>query len=676
VTSGSTGTVTYIGFSDNQGATWTQMDVPGTVETALQGRDELMGLVVDPNNSNVVYVSGITQRGPFPNSVGATNFVAHMFRGNTTRARGMTGNVSNQWDHLTNATGNALMPNGGTAGTSAPHADSREMTFDANGNLIEVNDGGIVRRSNPGNNTGDWTSINGNIQVTEAHSIAYDTNFNVIITGTQDTGTAEQSATGSTTWNSLAVADGGKVAVDDSVAGTSVRYFSFQNLGSFRRRTCNPTCVNASPPLTGVGPAQFYTPLEINVNNPMRLLLGTVGGLSESLNQGNTATIVPGSAVTANSDATMVYGHPNNAELIYVGAGTQVFVRTTAAGNLAPTTGAFPGGRVFGVAVDPANENTVYAIGNATVFQSVDGGTNWTDITGNITADGARTFRSIAYIPDGTNDRIAVGTNAGVLVSRESSFGTWFQLGSGLPNAPVWDLDYDVADDVLVAGTLGRGAWTLSAIATLNTPPIANAGPDQMVECTSASGTSVTLDGSASFDPDGDALTFTWTDALNNVIATGPTPTINLPLGTHTITLTVDDGRGGTDSDTVMVIVQDTMPPEINNVIAKPKRLWPPNHKMVSVKVKVNATDMCDPGFTCQIISVTSNEPVDGVADGHTSPDWIITGPLTVDLRAERSGKGNGRVYTITVQCTDHSGNSSTATVKVRVPKSRPDDDD
>ena len=68
---------------------------------------------------------------------------------------------------------------------------------------------------------------------------------------------------------------------------------------------------------------------------------------------------------------------------------------------------------------------------------------------------------------------------------------------------------------------------------------------------------------------------------------------------------------------------------------------------------------------------VSSNEPVNGTGDGDTAPDWVITGNLTVDLRAERSGTGSGRVYTITVRCTDASGNSSTKTVTVTVPHDR-----
>ena len=61
---------------------------------------------------------------------------------------------------------------------------------------------------------------------------------------------------------------------------------------------------------------------------------------------------------------------------------------------------------------------------------------------------------------------------------------------------------------------------------------------------------------------------------------------------------------------------------------------------------------------TCLIASVTSNEPANGTGDGNTAPDWEITGPNTVDVRAERSGGGSGRVYIVTGRCTDPAGNA------------------
>jgi len=51
------------------------------------------------------------------------------------------------------------------------------------------------------------------------------------------------------------------------------------------------------------------------------------------------------------------------------------------------------------------------------------------------------------------------------------------------------------------------------------------------------------------------------------------------------------------------------------------------------------------------------------------SPDWVITGDLTLQVRAERSPKGNGRVYTVTVRCTDAAGNASTSLVTITVPR-------
>ena len=79
-----------------------------------------------------------------------------------------------------------------------------------------------------------------------------------------------------------------------------------------------------------------------------------------------------------------------------------------------------------------------------------------------------------------------------------------------------------------------------------NNPPTANAGLDRTEECTSPTGSQVTLDSTNSTDPDGDALTYSWTGSFGTV--SGATPTITLPLGSHTITLTVDDGKNSGDT--------------------------------------------------------------------------------------------------------------------------------
>ncbi|UCH97900.1 MAG: hypothetical protein JSV88_13885 [Candidatus Aminicenantes bacterium] len=150
------------------------------------------------------------------------------------------------------------------------------------------------------------------------------------------------------------------------------------------------------------------------------------------------------------------------------------------------------------------------------------------------------------------------------------------------------------------------------------------------------------------------------------------TGTTNDPLnyteqGTYTVTWTYDDGNENTTMQTQTVIVKDITPPTIENLSASPNVLWPPNHKMAAVTLNVSASDNCDDAPHCQVIAVSSNEPVNGLGDGDTDPDWEITGDLTVNLRAERSGTGSGRIYTITVMCTDISGNNSTETVNVTV---------
>src|SRR5262249_401122 len=117
---------------------------------------------------------------------------------------------------------------------TAPHGDSRVMVFDANDNILQGNDGGLYRLVDPTvKATRHWVSGNGNLRVTEFHSVAYDPVSNIILGGSQDQGNAEQSTPGGLTWNGFQTeGDGGDVTVDSDQTrhpGTSIRYSSYDS---------------------------------------------------------------------------------------------------------------------------------------------------------------------------------------------------------------------------------------------------------------------------------------------------------------------------------------------------------------------------------------------------------------------------------------------------------------
>jgi PKD repeat protein len=87
----------------------------------------------------------------------------------------------------------------------------------------------------------------------------------------------------------------------------------------------------------------------------------------------------------------------------------------------------------------------------------------------------------------------------------------------------------------------------------VNNPPIAVAGPNLNITV----GQSVTLDGSGSYDPDGDTITYEWMSSLKGTLGIDAIiKDIKLDVGIHTITLKVSDGEL-TDTDTCIVRVSD-----------------------------------------------------------------------------------------------------------------------
>ncbi|WP_298857268.1 hypothetical protein [uncultured Aquimonas sp.] len=425
--------------SANQGGSWTAMDVP-PVHPGGQGVINT-SIAVDPNNQNLVYIGG--------DRITASPFTANLRRGNAAAAAGT------QFTTIMDA----------NAGNTTPHADSRNMAFDANGNLLQVDDGCIYRRSSPTSSAGTWVSVAGNLRLMEVHDLDHDRVSNILVIGTQDNGTHMQQTAVNPVWVSINGGDGGDVAIEDSGA-SGLRFISSQNLGGFRRATyssSNVQSASVSVPTSGiVTDPQFVTPVEVNIADPGRLLVGGTNTLYESTNANSASpTLTSLGGPGANRNA-MAYGAAGNFNIAYVGRGNQVF-RRSGASFVAAT--ALPAGAntVTDVALDPVNPNRVWAIDDNQVFFSSDSGASWADITGNLPAISSQDFRTIEFInADGVAQpaRVALGTRSGVYVA-DSGSSAWDLLGTLLPDVLVFDLRYVHAQRTLYAGTLGRGVWSL-----------------------------------------------------------------------------------------------------------------------------------------------------------------------------------------------------------------------
>jgi hypothetical protein len=226
-------------------------------------------------------------------------------------------------------------------------------------------------------------------------------------------------------------------------------------------------------------------------------------------------------------------------------------------------------------------------------------------------------------------------------------------------------------------GMLWVSTAALALEARAQAPLQADAGPGVDVECVDAEATPVTLRGSASGGV-GEIL-FTWTSPSLAGPVEGEELSVELPLGEHSFLLTVRDGAGSEDTDEAVVMIFDNEPPEIE-LGGAPVTLWPPNHKYQRVAIARfvrSVSDTCDSEMLPEDVTideVTSDEPENGRGDGNTRDDMVLVDDCrAVELRAERSGGGNGRVYEARVVILDGSGNASEQTIAIaKVPKSPP----
>jgi uncharacterized repeat protein (TIGR01451 family) len=137
----------------------------------------------------------------------------------------------------------------------------------------------------------------------------------------------------------------------------------------------------------------------------------------------------------------------------------------------------------------------------------------------------------------------------------------------------------------------------------------------------------------------------------------------------NVVSVTATQDADPANNTATVSVTASNPPPAIGPVSVSAPQLWPPNHRMVDVGVDYTVTDNCGP--LTNTIGVSSSDPVNGLGDGDTAPDWEVVDASRVWLRAERSGTGPRRVYTLTVTSTDSSGASSSRTATVFVPRNQ-----
>lgn len=460
-------TLSSVYLSNDNGATFTRVAVDGSkINTGGQALTNL-AIAVDPVNNKIVYVAGDSSAAADP----ALGFYLPIYK--------LTLNA----DNTTSITDLSIVND------SSIHPDVRGITFDKNNQLIVLNDGGIYTLVN-----GAWRGLNGNLQIAEYYQVGYDSKNKRVGAAAQDNGVQLQNARTSTAYSLLAGGDGINLSFADRNGPNTFVYGSLQNLALFRGVIDSTTgqfgssvslnLFNSGVQINTEANAPFSSKFVLNQFDQNQFAVGTKAvytgtdspflAIPPGANAFTIAVTKVGDAGAGTEISALAYGVTGNQQAILAGGNNStVWLSSdgTAANwgeatNYRTSGGATPTSVVF----DARTIQRFYVVDGTNVWGTANTGTLFTNLNASLPASfsAPRALEFIsqngvnALVVGGLNTASGLGNQIAVASSRnDGTLYNWDRLGSGLPNAPIFSLYYSTPADVLVAGTLGRGAWTL-----------------------------------------------------------------------------------------------------------------------------------------------------------------------------------------------------------------------
>jgi photosystem II stability/assembly factor-like uncharacterized protein len=423
--------------SDNGGATFTDLTAGTPNYMGWQGQYDTT-VIVDPTNSAIVYVGG---------AAGANSVLR-------------SGDSGATWTDI-------------SGGSVSPHPDHHTVTFDANGKLLDGDDGGIYRLDDPAVPT--WTDLNGNLNTIQFQSIGlHPTNANIVIGGSQDNGT--ELYTGTRLWTQTEGGDGGLATFSPTNGNRAYHQIPLFGSNFFRRSDDGGRTwvTKTSGIVVDQNVQNAYAPFAVDPRNGHHVLYGT-NRVWETTTAGDSWTpispVLSGTPPPYNYVDTVAIA-PSDANTIYAstggefGSASQIFV-TTDHGMTWTERDLPPGSaRVNEIQVHPANAHIAYAVVNrfstaGHVFRTTNSGMTWTNISGALPN---LPVWSIQIDNSTSPSTLYIGADDGVYTKPPS--GRWSRLGTRLPRAQVYQVAFNGRLHILGAATHGRGVWEIQTGAT------------------------------------------------------------------------------------------------------------------------------------------------------------------------------------------------------------------